>query len=129
MASFLCGAAMAIMATERLVFDPRALTLVPSSPFVISRVEYWSDTDRVERSKQLLGKWADATAKASLSDDKLHLAAHAALTVIKIFALTTKHIGFSEEAEWRVVYFLDRDRNSLLKQFMSYHIGERGVVN
>jgi Protein of unknown function (DUF2971) len=110
-----------------LVFDPKAVTLVPLSPLVISKVQYASDTDRIEQLEQLLGKWADTTAGANLPDDMLSLAAYAALNEIKIFALTTKHIGFSEEAEWRVVYLLDRDRNGLLKQFMSYHIGERGV--
>jgi hypothetical protein len=86
-----------------LVFDPKAVTIVPESPLLIAKVLYASDQDRVRQLEQQLSKWAEATARASLPDDKLFLAAHAALTLIKNFALITKHIGFSEEAEWRVL--------------------------
>jgi hypothetical protein len=110
-----------------LVFDPAAVTLVPTSPLVIYKVIYATDDDRLKQLGLQLEKWADLTAQAALSDDKLFLAAHAALTILKIFSLTAKHIGFLGEAEWRVVYFPDRDRGGLLKEYMSYEIGERGV--
>jgi hypothetical protein len=110
-----------------LVFDPVQVTVVPTSPLVIHKVQYATDDDRLAQLGQLLEKWADVTSQAALPDDKLSLVAHAALSVIKNLALTTKHIGFSEEAEWRVVYSPDRDRVGLLKECMSYEIGERGV--
>jgi hypothetical protein len=52
---------------------------------------------------------------------------HAAFTAITLLSLTTKHRGFSEEVEWRVIYFPERDRSGLLKEFMGYHIGDRGI--
>jgi hypothetical protein len=79
------------------------------------KVLYATDDDRLVQLGQLLEKWADVTSQAALPADKLSLAAYAALSVIKNFALITKHIGFSEGAEWRVVYSPDRDRGGLLK--------------
>jgi Protein of unknown function (DUF2971) len=110
-----------------LVFDPSAVTVVPSSPLVISKVTYASDDDRVSQLEQRLQRWADLASQAELPNEKLFLAAYVALSVIKDFAITTKHIGFLEEAEWRVVYQPDRDRGGLLKDCLTYHIGERGV--
>jgi hypothetical protein len=110
-----------------LVFDPSKLTEVPTSPLIISKVTYASNDDRIADLESRLHKWAELTSQAALPNDKLPLAANVALTVIKNFATTTKHIGFSEEAEWRVVYQPDRDRGGLLKDCLTYHIGARGV--
>jgi hypothetical protein len=57
----------------------------------------------------------------------LHLAAFAAFALVKGLALVTKHSGFLEEKEWRIVYNPDRDTTGALKPFLSYHIGDRGV--
>jgi Protein of unknown function (DUF2971) len=110
-----------------LVFDTAALTLVPTSPLIIAKVTYGSDHDRSSQLSTMLEQWADLAAKADLPDDKLHIGAGAAFAAIKNYALTTKHKGFSEEAEWRVIYYPERDRSGLLKHCMDYHIGERGV--
>jgi Protein of unknown function (DUF2971) len=110
-----------------LVFDVGAVTMVPTSPLIISKVSYASDEDRVSQLEGLLRQWAEISQRAELPDDKLYLAAHAAFSAIKMYALTTKHKGFSEEAEWRVIYYPDRDRAGVLKQFLGYHIGDRGV--
>jgi hypothetical protein len=110
-----------------LVFDTAALTLVPTSPLIIAKVRYGSDHDRSSQLSAMLEQWTDLAAKADLPDDKLHIGAGAAFGAIKNFALTTKHKGFSEEAEWRVIYYPERDRAGLLKHCMDYHIGHRGV--
>jgi hypothetical protein len=39
----------------------------------------------------------------------------------------TKHAGFSEEREWRVMYDPERDSAGALKPFQHFHIGDRGV--
>jgi len=110
-----------------LVFDTAKLTMVPTSPLIVAKVSYGSDESRLAELETLLRQWAEISAQAAFPDDKLHLAAHAALAVIKTFALTTKHRGFSEEAEWRVIYYPERDRAGALKAYLGYHIGERGV--
>jgi hypothetical protein len=110
-----------------LVFDTTKLTMVPTSPLMIAKVSYGSDESRSAELEQILDQWSDITAQAALPDDKLHVGAYAAFSTIKTFALTAKHSGFSEEAEWRVIYFPERDRTGALKKFLGYHIGERGV--
>jgi hypothetical protein len=110
-----------------LVFDTAKLTMVETSPLMIAQVSYGSDDERLEQLEALLNQWAEITQGSALPDDKLYLAAHCALSVIKTYALTTKHKGFSEEAEWRVIYYPERDTAGALKPFLGYHIGERGV--
>lgn len=46
---------------------------------------------------------------------------------IKLFALFTKHIGFEEEREWRLVYLRDRDIGKKYDDMFSYYNGPRGV--
>jgi hypothetical protein len=110
-----------------LVFDAGAIAIVPTSPLMVWRVRYLSDSDRLRELNEMQNRWADILKQANLPDDKLYIAAHAAFSAIKTHALTTKHIGFAEEAEWRVVYTPERDRTGLLKNFLDYNIGERGV--
>jgi hypothetical protein len=110
-----------------LVFDTAKLTVIPGSPLIIATVAYASDIDRQNILKSLLDQWADITASGSIPDEKLYLASHHALHVVKTFALTSKHIGFSEEKECRVIYYPELDTGGLLKGFLGYHIGRRGV--
>jgi hypothetical protein len=46
---------------------------------------------------------------------------------IKLFSLFSKHRGFSEEREWRIVYLIERDINKRLEPMCQYAIGPRGV--
>ena len=110
-----------------LVFDAAKPTLIPESPLLIAKVSYGSDEDRLSQLQELLDQWAQILVKAALPDDKLYLASHCAFSAIKLFALTTKHKGFSEEAEWRVIYHPERDRPGALRDFFGYSIGEGGV--
>jgi hypothetical protein len=110
-----------------LVFDTANLTMVPSSPLLIAKVSYGSNEDRSKQLEELLNQWAGISEQVALPDEKLCLAARCAFSAIKAFALTTKHRGFSEEAEWRVIYYPERDSTGALKQFLGYHIGERGI--
>ena len=62
-----------------------------------------------------------------MPDDKLHLAVWALFERIKLFALFTKHRGFAEEEEWRMVYMRDRDREKLFDRMFGYVIGPQGA--
>jgi hypothetical protein len=46
---------------------------------------------------------------------------------LKLFAIFTKHRGFKEEDEWRVVYMRDRDQGQNFDKMFSYWVGPRGV--
>lgn len=44
-----------------------------------------------------------------------------------MFSLFTKHKGFSEEQEWRLVYVKERDPEFIFSSFLSYSITSQGV--
>jgi hypothetical protein len=96
-------------------------------PLLITKVNYVSPKEREDQLKAGLGEWARITCLASLSHDRLHLAAYSAFNFVKVFSLTTKHCGFAEEQEWRVVYVPERDPLGYLKPMLDYLIGPRGV--
>ena len=110
-----------------LVFDASKITLVPTSPLLFTKVVYVSDTERIDQVGSFLRSWSELTAKSNLPNDQLHLAALAAFSLVKAHALSTKHSGFAEENEWRVIYYPDRDTQGALKPFLQYNIGDRGV--
>jgi hypothetical protein len=110
-----------------LVFDTTKLTMVPTSPLLVAKVSYGSDEDRTQQLQALLNQWAEICARIDLPDGSLHVAASCAFMAVKAFALTTKHRGFSEEAEWRIVYYPERDTTGALKQFFGYCIGSQGI--
>ncbi|QWG17849.1 DUF2971 domain-containing protein [Bradyrhizobium sediminis] len=110
-----------------LVFDSSKITVVPESPLLFAKVSYVTDAQRVGQVQGILENWIELTLKLDLPPDRLHLASYVAFTLIKSHALVTKHAGFSEENEWRVIYVPERDAKGVLKQFLKYHIGERGV--
>jgi hypothetical protein len=62
-----------------------------------------------------------------LPDDRLYLAALAAFNFVKSSSLLTKHDGFSEEKEWRIVYVPEGDPLGYLKACLDYFIGPRGL--
>jgi hypothetical protein len=110
-----------------LVFDASKVTMVPTSPLVVTKVSYVSDAMRVEQLRALLAAWSDVTQKLQLPDDRLYLASYVAFSLVKGHALSTKHVGFSEEKEWRIIYYPERDQAGALKPFLHYHVGDRGV--
>jgi hypothetical protein len=110
-----------------LIFDSAATSRVDDSPLLSVKVSYASTAERIQMIDHLLNAWATILASANLPDDQLYVAAYAAFEVIKLFALSTKHNGFREEQEWRVLYLSDRDNRGLLKSWLGYSIGPRGV--
>src|SRR5258705_3443492 len=65
-----------------LVFDPSKLTLVPSSPLIFGKVSYVTNEKRTEQVDALMNEWVALTEKLALPDDKLHLAAYVAFSLI-----------------------------------------------
>ncbi len=66
-------------------------------------------------------------AAANIPDEKLHIAAYALFERLKLFAVFSKHHGFIEEDEWRIVYLPDRDKDKKLHPMFHYFIGSRGI--
>lgn len=110
-----------------IVFNARNISEPPQAPLAIGKVIYGTLKERITILNHGLNEWAITTLDAQLQDNQLHLAALGAFQFIKAFALMTKHVGFSEEAEWRIVYVPDLDPDGHLTGQLSYHISPRGV--
>ncbi len=110
-----------------IVFDTGRLNVVENTPLIISKVHYGSAEDRIAWLEGTLDKCCKVLRKTEIPDDKLYLAAHALFERIKVFALFSKHRGFAEEREWRVVYVRDRDQADKFAPMFHYWIGPRGV--
>jgi hypothetical protein len=110
-----------------IVFDMAQLNVLETSPLIIAHVAYDTTEVRLAWLKTLLSKFAKILGASDFPNDKVHLAAYSLFERIKLFALFTKHHGFKEEKEWRVVYMPDRDIEKKLEPMLHYSLGSRGV--
>jgi len=110
-----------------LVFDTAQLNVLESSPLIIASVTY--DTTNARRAwlQSLTARFVEILNASDVPMEKLHIAAYYLFERIKLFALFTKHHGYKEEREWRVVYMPDRDRGEKLASMFQYAIGSRGI--
>ncbi len=97
------------------------------SPLIIAKVQYASTEARKGSLQSMVSKFAKILQEVNLPGADLYLAAYALFEHIKLRALFTKHDGFEEEREWRIVYMPERDRENKLKHMLDYSIGPRGV--
>ena len=110
-----------------VVFDTSQLDVIQNSALMLDRVHYATTTQRLEWITKKIAQFVSVLATASVPDDKLHFAAHVLFERLKLFALFTKHQGFSEEREWRVVYSTERDAQKRMAHMCDYAVGPRGV--
>ena len=110
-----------------LIFDMSKLDPIEDSPLVIQQVRYGSSDGRFEWFESAASTFANILTENHIPDEKLYIASHAIFQRLKLFALFTKHDGFKEEKEWRVVHMSDRDDDGKLKSMQSYLNGPRGV--
>lgn len=110
-----------------IVFDTGKLEVQESSPLIIARVHYASTEERTQWLEQLMERFAELLSAANVPDDQLHIPAYHLFQRIKLFALFSKHDGFEEEKEWRVVYAPDRDEGGKLVPMFHYSLGVRGA--
>lgn len=110
-----------------LVFKTDFLRLRVDSPLVFAKVSYLSNQERrpllLEKLKQALSVVKNNT----IPEDMLPIVAEWFFMIVKFFALRTKHKGFLEEQEWRIIYLPDLDRQQLLSPHISYYIGPKGI--
>lgn len=110
-----------------IVIDTAQLATSRGSPLIIAEVKYQTSDVRREQLTAIFQHSEQLIAEANIPDDKLHLAAYALFERVKLFALFTKHHGFSEEEEWRIVYMPNRDPDKTIHGQFHYWIGPRGV--
>jgi len=110
-----------------LVFDPARLPLAPDSPLLLRQVKYLSHERSHAWMDERLRSFAAVLARVVLSVDQAWSAAEALFERVKLFALFTKHRGFHEEREWRLVYLRERDHDARMTHLLHYAIGPRGI--
>ena len=109
-----------------IVFDMGPL-LAARPPLLFRQVQYLSYEASESRMDGKLRQFAQALQRRGGPVDAMRPAAAALFERIKLFALFTKHRGFHEEREWRVVYLRERDGAGVFRQQLHYAIGERGI--
>lgn len=111
-----------------VVFDTNALgPLIMDSPLILTPVRYASNVERVQWLERKVADWCAIVAQGNIPQNMLYIAAYWLFNVILAFALSSKHIGFDEEHEWRLIYMPDRDEKKLLADKFHYTVGARGV--
>jgi len=110
-----------------IVFDTAKINATNGSPLVISYVEYASADKRREWLNSKLLQFASILEAQRIPDDKLYQASWLMFERIRLFALFTKHHGFKEEREWRVVYLKERDTQNRLAPMLQYAVTSRGL--
>jgi hypothetical protein len=109
-----------------IVFDLAPL-LAAQAPVLVRQVQYLSYEASEAWMEQKLQRFAAALQRGGGPVAAMAGAAAALFERIKLFALFTKHRGFHEEREWRVVYLREQDRQGALTQQLHYAIGGRGI--
>jgi hypothetical protein len=110
-----------------LVFDTTNIKFVPDAPMYICKVEYGTAEERIATLDRMMRDWVKIVQETDIPDKLLFIAAHNALNLFTFYALTSKHIGFKEENEWRVIHLGDLDSKKQLADRFQYVIGSQGV--
>jgi hypothetical protein len=110
-----------------IVFDLSPLLGPPGSPLLLRKVQYLSYDESEAWIDAKLHAFAAKLAQLRVPLEGMAQAAEELFERIKLFALFTKHRGFHEEREWRLVYLRERDRDLVLTQQLDYGIGARGI--
>mgnify|MGYP003393212258 CR=1 FL=1 len=110
-----------------IVFDTAQIEKRDDTPLFTVKVSYDSREKRIEWLKNKLHEFIEILKATDLPDDKLYLPANALFERIKMFAISTKDIGFKEEGEWRSVYLSERDNDRNFKDMFGYYISPRGI--
>jgi len=105
-----------------IIFDVSKFGFLEGSPLVVSKVEYGSSKDREKWIDNSINNLAKIIQKVDQSPVNLEKIAKLWLERLKIYSLCTKHIGFIEESEWRIIYMPERDIENALSKSCSYHI-------
>jgi hypothetical protein len=109
-----------------IVFDLASL-IMPGSPLLVRKVAYHSYETSEAWMERKLQAFAQALQRQGGPVEAMQAIAAALFERIKLFALFTKHRGFHEEREWRVVYLREQDHEEVLTQQLNYAIGPRGI--
>lgn len=103
-----------------LVFNTSFLTAQVGSPLLIAKVQYVSDEERTGLIRASFTKCLNVLKQHGADAITMKETARNMFRMTLYHALSSKHPGFGEEEEWRIVYFSDLDVHDLLKDRRGY---------
>jgi hypothetical protein len=104
-----------------LVFNTSFLTVVQDSPLFFGRVRYGSANERTPWLEELFRRCVDLVNFIPMgTDQSLQFIGAQMFQVALYHSLLSKHTGFAEEQEWRIIYLPDRDTKGLMKDRLGY---------
>lgn len=110
-----------------IVIDTAKFSTLPTSPLILAAVEYETTEGRREWLSKKVTEFSKLLAAHNVPDQQLHVPALVLLERIRLAALFSKHKGFNEEKEWRVVYMRERDLNKVFDPMLGYSTGAQGI--
>lgn len=110
-----------------IIFDTSKLGVSEGSPLIFSKVKYATKEERIGLVKKIILGFIQSLQGIVLLDNQTHIPAYLLFERIKLAALFTKHNGFEEEEEWRVVYLLERDRQKKMIDMFDYSVSQNGI--
>jgi Protein of unknown function (DUF2971) len=110
-----------------IVFDTAKIIPRDDAFLIVAKLYYGSEDERRDWIRMFLARSADILESNAIPDDKLYLCAFYIFERLKQLAIFTKHYGFREENEWRIVYMRGRANSELLNHMIGYWNGPRGV--
>lgn len=110
-----------------IVLDVGLLPDDLDTPLALGKVHYGTQEERRRKISSKTDEVAVFIAKNNIPDKFLYETAAALFKRVYLAAVFTKHIGFLEEDEWRLVYFKDQDKDVSLGKYFSYFNGPDGM--
>jgi hypothetical protein len=111
-----------------IVFDSQKIEHVEGTvPLIISKVIYAPTDKRRAWIESKMVEFAVLIGKNRVPLEKIYIPINQLFERIKLFALFSKHDGFSEEAEWRIAFLKERDINQKFDSMFGYAVGRNGI--
>lgn len=111
-----------------IVFDAGKIDYIEGTvPLIVAQVTYASTRDRIDWISRKMVEFGSLLRTNPIPLEKIHIPVYHLFERLKIFALFTKHDGFSEEAEWRIAFLKERDVLGKFDPMFGYSVGRNGV--
>ena len=110
-----------------IVIDTAKFNALPGSPLILAAVGYETSEGRRDWLVKKVSEFSRMLEALNPTDQQLHVPALALLERIRLAAVFSKHKGFDEEEEWRVVYMRERDVQRVFDPMLSYATGPHGI--
>ncbi len=92
-----------------LIFNTSFLTVKHESPLIFAKVFYGSEQERFDNMKETFRKCFSLISDKIIENEHLYIVGYHLFYLMLCQSLLSKHQGFKEEEEWRIIYLLDRD--------------------